>query len=66
MCRGDRAVVGIPRDAKDDVWVALDSIQHLLGPPRGSAPSTAVAATLQPRSGGTEGARPRLRGADAP
>jgi hypothetical protein len=35
-------VVGIGRDAQDDIGVALDSFEHVVGPPRSSAPSTAM------------------------
>jgi hypothetical protein len=39
----DRPVIGVARDAQDDICVALDTIDHVTDPRGGSAPSTALA-----------------------
>ena len=54
----DGLVVGVARDAQDDICVALDSFEHVVGPPMGSAPSTAMR--------GLYNADPAVRGVHAP
>ena len=46
VCPCYRTIICIGRDAQDDICVALDQIQHRMGPPRGSAPSTTVGRTV--------------------